>query len=152
MYTWMPELQTISTGVCPRQAETTWAAQQPFENGFMIWMESSRIIYVFLTQSTGQFYRTYQDTFKDGDPESDPTLNPPAGKLQPIRGFGKVWRENEDIRLSLGWATAEETGFESWMQSYQGLGLHNVRIWIKDIDQRILELEPSGSAWKIYQP
>jgi hypothetical protein len=152
MHAWMPELQTVSIDVCPREAETSWAAQQPFEHGFMIWMESSQTIYVFLSESTGQFYRTYQDTFKEGDLESDPTIIPPEGKQQPIRGFGKVWRENDDIRLSLGWATAGETGFDTWTQSYQGLGLHNVRIWIKDIDLRILELNPSGSAWRIYQP
>jgi hypothetical protein len=32
----------------------------------------------------------------------------PQGKLQPIRGFGKVWRDNADVRRKLGWALAKE--------------------------------------------
>ena len=26
-------------------------------------------------------------------PESDPDFSPPSGRMQPMRGFGKVWRE-----------------------------------------------------------
>jgi hypothetical protein len=150
VHVWIPELNGASTGACPNEAESSWAAQQPFEYGFMIWLQTSKSIIVFYGNYGGQSYRIYNDTFNEGDLEIDPNLTPPTGFLQPKRGFGKVWRENDEVRLNLGWATVDETGFESWRQSYQGMGMHNIRTWVKDIDQRILELDPNASAWKIY--
>ncbi|MDF1515761.1 MAG: hypothetical protein P1S60_18285, partial [Anaerolineae bacterium] len=132
-YAWVPELQSSKSGTCPMQAEIGWAAQQPFQNGFMIWLEPSKSIVVFFNNYGGQSYRIFPDTFKDGDPETDPNFAPPSGLLQPKRGFGKVWRENIVVRDNLGWATADESGFETWRQSYQGMGMHNVRTWMKDI-------------------
>jgi hypothetical protein len=152
LYAWIPELNSASTGACPKEAESSGAAQQPFEYGFMIWLQNSQSIIVFFSNYGGQSYRIYNDTFIEGDPEIDPNLSPPAGLLQPKRGFGKVWRENDEVRLNLGWATTDEEGFETWQQSYQGMGMHNIRTWIKDINQRILELDPNASAWKIYSP
>lgn len=57
----------------------------------------------------------YQDTFEEGvDPESDPSIVPPESDLyQPVRGFGKLWRENEEIRDALGWGVTPEFGYVS---------------------------------------
>jgi len=151
-HAWMPELTTANAGLCPMTAEVGWAAQQPFEHGFMIWLEPSQTIYVFFTNFGGQSYRRYEDTFKEGDPESDPNLIPPAGLLQPLRGFGVIWRENAEVRDGLGWAKTGETGFETWRQSYQGIGMHNIRTWLKDINQNIIELDPNASVWRIIEP
>ena len=148
---WVPEL-AAETGKCPQPAEIGWAAQQPFEHGFMLWLEPSQTIYVFFDNYGGHSYRSYIDTFQEGDPESDPSLVPPAGLLQPVRGFGLVWRTNAEVRDNLGWATAVESGFETWRQSYQGFGMHNVTIWVKDINQTIYELDPMGSVWEVYTP
>jgi serine/threonine-protein kinase len=87
-------------------ANTVNGAYQRFDNGAMLWREDTRQIYVFFNDGT---WRSFADTFAEGDPESDPALAPPGGKLQPIRGFGKVWRDNEEVRAQLGWATAKET-------------------------------------------
>ncbi len=150
--TWVPELATAMQGMCPHPAEIGWAAQQPFERGFMLWLQPSKSIYVFFDNYGGQSYRVYNDTFKEGDPESDPSLVPPAGLLQPVRGFGLVWRSYPEVRDNLGWATAVESGFDTWRQSYQGVGMHNLTIWVKDINQKIYELDPMGSKWEIYTP
>jgi hypothetical protein len=149
---WVPELAAEMQGVCPKPAEIGWAAQQPFEHGFMLWLEPSQTIYVFFENYSGHSYRSYIDTFKESDPESDPSLVPPAGLLQPIRGFGLVWRTNPEVHDYLGWATAPESGFETWRQSYQGFGMHNITIWVKDINQTIYELDPMGSVWEVYTP
>lgn len=151
-HAWVPELAASMGDNCPFEAEVGWAAQQPFQNGFMVWLEPSQLIYVFFTNYGGQSYRSYADTFKEGDPESDPSLIPPAGFLQPVRGFGKVWRENPEVRDNLGWATAPETGFDTWRQSYQGFGMHNITIWMKDINHTIYRLNPMGSIWEVYVP
>jgi hypothetical protein len=61
----------------------------------------------------------FDDTYLEGEPESLPELDPPADATtesrfpnaqiqQPIRGFGKVWRETEGLRERLGWALAPE--------------------------------------------
>lgn len=149
---WVSDLATAHAGSCPKAAEIGWAAEQPFEHGFMIWLEPSQTIIVFFTDYGGQSYRIYEDKFKEGDPTNDPNIVPPQGLLQPQRGFGLVWRENTEVRVHLGWATAGETGFETWRQSYQGMGMHNIKTWLKDINQNIIELDPNASAWKIIQP
>lgn len=150
--TWVPELAAAMQGKCPHPAEIGWAAQQPFERGFMLWLQPSNTIYVFFNNYGGQSYRVYTDNFKEGDPESDPSLTPPAGLLQPVRGFGLIWRSHPEVRDNLGWATAPESGFDSWRQSYQGFGMHNFTLWVKDINQRIYQLDPMGSMWTIYTP
>jgi len=150
--TWVSELAATMQGFCPHPAEIGWAAQQPFEHGFMLWLQPSKSIYVFFNNYGGQSYRVYNDTFKEGDPESDPNLVPPAGLLQPVRGFGLIWRSYPEVRDNLGWATAPESGFNTWRQSYQGYGMHNLTIWLKDINQTIYELDPMGSVWEIYTP
>ncbi len=152
-HAWVPELATAKAGLCPRAAEIGWAAQQPFEHGFMVWLEPSQTITVFFSGPGGGLsYRVFEDKYKEGDPASDPAIIPPQGLLQPERGFGLVWRENTDVRDHIGWATAQETGFETWRQSYQGMGMHNIRIWLKDINMNIIELDPNASVWRIIQP
>lgn len=76
----------------------------------MIWLQEVRtessvyqkIILVFYDD--GRFEK-HADTFVEGEPESDPTIVPPAGLYQPIRGFGKLWWTNASVRDRLGWAT-----------------------------------------------
>ena len=148
---WVSEMQTTKAGICPKPVEFGWAAQQPFEHGFMIWLQPSQTIYVFFNNYGGHSYRSYDDTFNEGDQESDPNLLPPTGYQQPQRGFGKVWRDNDEVRQNLGWATAGETGFETWRQTYQGIGMHNINTWLKDINQSIIELDSNASAWTYFQ-
>ncbi len=81
------------------------AAIQRFDNGVMVWVQETGRIYAFLNDGT---WRSYEDTFREGDAESDPAFGPPPGKQQPMRGFGKVWRENPELRDAIGWALAKE--------------------------------------------
>jgi TolB protein len=111
---------------CPyRPAATTWAAEQPFERGRMIWLEGipaqstangqsqGPTIYVLYTDGSWQ---KYADTWTEDQPESDPSIVPPQGVYQPIRGFGKLWRTTPEVRDRLGWALAAEKGFNSTFQ------------------------------------
>jgi len=118
---------------CPTQpAEVHAMAYQPFEGGAMIWDGvESPTIYVGLSASGDWFSRP--DQFQEGDPESDPTLTAPAGLLQPVRGFGRLWREDESVRQALGWALAAEVGFEGTWQVFEGgyaLGSLEGRWWL----------------------
>lgn len=89
-------------------------AEQLFEHGRMYWVERTSQIWVLhiTGEGRGDWY-AYEDTFQEGEPEIDPNLTPPDGRLQPERGFGKLWREIPGLRDMLGWAVQPEAGYIS---------------------------------------
>lgn len=101
-------------GLCPQGGPiASAAAEQPFEGGVMIWLDATDSVIV-LTRD--QQWQRFEDTWSEEQPESDPSIVPPDGRFQPIRGFGKVWREHPEVREQLGWALGVELGFESKYQ------------------------------------
>ncbi len=102
---------------CPAdEAETIQAAVQTFERGYMIWRADTDQIYVMESQS--RRLARYPDTWVEGEPvTAEGEDAPPTGLLQPERGFGKVWAENEAVQNMLGWATAEEEGYTMTVQT-----------------------------------
>lgn len=100
--------------------------EQLFENGRMFWLEPTKEVWILIvTEEGGGDWAVYQDTFQDGETESDPALTPPNDTLiQPVRGFGKLWREVPDLRETLGWAVTPEFGFLSNYE-YQAGGTVN---------------------------
>jgi hypothetical protein len=155
-YAWVPALaNNPPSSRCPFEAEYGAAAQQSFENGFMIWLGPSRTIYVFYDDggaSVPRQYQTFEDAFEEGDPESDPDIVPPGGLYQPVRGFGLVWRTHPEVRERLGWATAPEAGSETWRQSFSEMAMHSYLTLIQGIDGMIYYLSAMGSSWQVYEP
>jgi hypothetical protein len=102
---------------CPTAGATsTPAAYQPFEYGLMFWRADERVVYVL--QADGSWMR-YADTWDSGQSPYDAALTPPADLLQPVRGFGLVWRERlGGPGASIGWALAEEQGYEMLAQPF----------------------------------
>jgi hypothetical protein len=91
-------------------------AVQPFERGLMLWREDVRHIHVLSQDGT---WADYADTWDVDQPDRDPNLAPPEGLYQPVRGFGKVWRESlGGAQAAIGWATAEELGFATVVQPF----------------------------------
>lgn len=106
---------------CPRDAAVSpAAAQQEFEGGRMIWLQPEhKIIVLFdhtIAGSDAPQMRVYDDTWVEGEPESDPEIEAPEDRLQPVRGFGKVWRENLEVRERLGWALGPESAYATTWQ------------------------------------
>jgi hypothetical protein len=103
---------------CPHPATAVPAAIQAFENGQMVWLESveanNRLIVVLYNDGSLQ---SFTDTWQEGDPVDDPALEPPQGLFQPVRGFGKVWREQPGVRDKLGWAINLEQAFQATLQA-----------------------------------
>ena len=97
---------------CPQgQALSTTTAVQSFEHGSMIYVQGSPGSMYVLTLD-GRF-RRFDDTWVSGvDPETGGET-PPLGLIEPKRGFGKVWRNNLDVRGALGWGVTEEAGAQS---------------------------------------
>jgi hypothetical protein len=127
-------------------------AEQPFEGGLMVWVANEdvsggKIFVVFNDASspTGRAWRALDDTYVEGEPVNTDIL-PPPGKYVPVRGFGKLWRDNEWVRHVLGFATAPEWGDVGAVQPFldgQALVIHRAR------GDRALVLHPlrnSGAA------
>jgi hypothetical protein len=109
---------------CPRAAPyTVNLVVQPFQTGYMFWRDTKEI-YVVSTAgiqkggSTDTFWR-FPDNWNESLPASDPSQVAPAGLLQPIRGFGYIWRSNATVKNSVGWALAPEQPFTSMWQDFE---------------------------------
>jgi len=88
-----------------------YIAEQAFQNGRMFWLEPVDQIWILAEdEETGEnIWLVYDDTFEEGMVERDESIVPPeAGLFQPIRGFGKLWRENDNVRDIVGWAVDQE--------------------------------------------
>jgi hypothetical protein len=97
-------------------------AIQQFEKGWMIWSSAlgeipSGVIYA---AGGSSIYVQTVDSWREGvDPIDYNAGAPPAGRLAPIRGFGKVWVSSQTVRDSLGWALAGEQGTSIVIQRFQ---------------------------------
>jgi hypothetical protein len=109
-------LQSLLGWATSREPAATTMADQIFENGRMFWREDEQAIYVLHRDNT---WEVFADTFVEGEAESDPSLTAPANRVQPIRGFGKVWREQPALRERLGWATAREVGYPAAVHPFE---------------------------------
>jgi hypothetical protein len=88
-----------------------YVAEQPFEDGWMFWLQPVGQLWVLTVNEENQgVWSVYEDTFIEGQVEIDPEIVPPEGKYQPERGFGKLWRENPEVREAIGWALEVELG------------------------------------------
>lgn len=97
-------------------------AEQTFENGRMFWLSPINQIWVLTyDEDENQVWEVYEDTFVEGMPESDPAFEPDNEDLmQPIRGFGLLWRENTRLRETIGYATQDEVGYMANYQYHYG--------------------------------
>jgi hypothetical protein len=124
---------------CPEgSAVTSNAAEQYFESGRMIWLENEKRIYVLLND--GGLY-TYADTWTADQPDGDPGIKPPAGRYQPVRGFGKVWNADPYIRSRLGWAMAPEQGYQAQRQRVWSCCTSS-ELYLREFDNRMVHLSP----------
>ncbi|HYO87870.1 MAG TPA: hypothetical protein VER79_04435, partial [Candidatus Limnocylindrales bacterium] len=96
-------------------------AFQLFERGLMIYRASSvpgAPGTIEAISNDGRFSR-YADTWVSGiDPDSV-GLVPPPGLVEPIRGFGKVWRGDGALPARLGWALTSEQGVPLTVQPFE---------------------------------
>jgi hypothetical protein len=84
----------------------TW---QAFETGYlMYWPETGSIWALYLPSGQTQYF----DSTAYGALTDNPVTDiPPAGRLKPLFGFGKVWGHFPSVRARLGWAINHETGY-----------------------------------------
>jgi hypothetical protein len=89
-------------------------AEQPFENGYMIWsaIPDPDLFFAIVGGDKGKWFVADQkevDSYNPRDGVScELDTSPPNGLYQPIRGFGALWCGREDIRDQVGWGTMPE--------------------------------------------
>ena len=132
---------------CPQgQTISTTAAVQSFEHGTMIYVQGSPGSIYVLT-ADGRF-RRFDDTWVSGvDPETGGET-PPLGLIEPKRGFGKVWRNNLDVRGSLGWGVTEEAGAQSSLLLFD----RGRAVYLPTLGSTYLLIDDPGGAsgsWRI---
>lgn len=93
----------------------TQMVTQPFERGDLYWRDTRQILAL---ADSGQFWQV-ADSWQEGMPADDPAFAPPGGLLQPVRGFGQVWRSNQPIRDALGWGTLPEVPYSAAWQDFE---------------------------------
>ena len=147
---------TPEPAACPLGPPTfTDAAQQEFENGRMLWLAvmggDTAVYRQILVLGNDGSWQLYDDTWSSAEPRDDPSLAPPEGLSQPIRGFGKVWRTQEEVRNKLGWATGSEQGFTSMWQWRTQESIPSIA-YVQLVDGRVIELVGTGSgSWSYWE-
>ncbi len=97
-------------------AESAPAAYQSFEHGALIWRGDNLSIIALFDDGS---WKAYPDTWEEGEPEFDVALSAPDGLQQPMRGFGKLWRTEEEVQERLGWALDREQGYSAFVQQFE---------------------------------
>lgn len=88
---------------------------QPFENGVMVYHANTGVIWVLYAQGTAQpFYSSYY-----GGLPLNPYTVPPAGRISPIMGFGRLWGAESSVRANLGWALVPESSWQGQLANNQ---------------------------------
>jgi hypothetical protein len=119
-----------------------FVADQLFENGRMFWVQPVDQIWVLTTNSDGtNNWQVFNDTFEEGMLERDPEITPPAtpNLNQPERGFGKLWRENPELRDALGWAVGEELGYTTRYEYHAGGEVNSLATYVPASGYHVLE-------------
>jgi hypothetical protein len=122
-------------------------AEQPFQNGYMIWsaIPDPDLFFAMVSEPRSEWYLVDQrevDSFSPTDGVSCDVGEPPvSGLVQPVRGFGAIWCNRDDIRDRIGWGTQEEFAVvDNQLQPFEnGFLLRNSR---KNIYVLIREASP----------
>jgi LysM repeat protein len=146
------------------------AAFQPFERGFAIWLGDRKRIWIAAcctsTIPLGGRWLSFEDAWVEGMLESDPSIVPPSGLYQPVRGFGLVWRTLSDyshggtVRDLLGWASAPERGYTAHVEyrpggyfDPEGHFIGRPGTWtINAPDGKQYYFHEAGPAWSLIEP
>jgi hypothetical protein len=119
-YTWTLYLDPYKCATGP--ATTEHKVSEIFENGIMLWTESSGVYDVLTYEKSGFSYTRYgfNDPLNIQADSSGAVGTPPPGLYAPVNGFGSIWRGdvafNKNLRQLMGWALTPEAGYEATMQ------------------------------------
>jgi hypothetical protein len=124
-------------------------ATQRFEYGLMIWMQFDDRILVLYQDSYSPHWQWLSNAWFEGMQESDPSIVPPPGYFQPIRGFGKAWREETEVRDRLGWAIEKEYLLENAVFQCDSAPKY-AQCYVTGPNNVVYTLKPERSGWFLW--
>lgn len=137
-------------------------AEQEFQNAKMFWLQPIEQIWILQTDADGvNIWIVRDDSFEDGMSENDFDLTPPAeGLIQPIRGFGFLWRNDDTLRSQIGWATSEEVGYNANYEYHWGGTVDENNVYetgpgyhqLQTHSQEIYRFDEESRTWEIIEP
>jgi hypothetical protein len=142
--------------VCPASPPHATAMQaQRFERGLMLWTQYNDFIYALYADGGYPRWDGWANAWFPGQPESDPSLLPPAGAYQPVRGFGLAWRTGyvsptEVVRDRLGWAIEPESSVPNAQVQCDSLPKYS-RCYLTGPGGVVYVLHPERSGWEEWQ-
>jgi hypothetical protein len=125
----------------------------------MLWLERVEAEEVLVSNTIivafeDGMWQSFKDTWTEEQPESDSGTTAPEGLYQPVRGFGKLWRENPELQEQLGWGLAREWGYTAAWQAQIVEPFPNM-VYVSTLDDRVLRLDGWGmgsGAWEYVIP
>ena len=91
-------------------------SEQTYQGGGMLARADADEVIV-LVRGDGR-WSSFANGWRPGDVLAPIGARPP-GTLEPLRGFGRVWRDQPSVRLQLGWPVYEERGGEASLQRFE---------------------------------
>jgi hypothetical protein len=132
-------------GVCPDSpAVQVEGAFQVYDGGYMLWEKATGSVYLLYNGGVGQ--RIEASAISDW-PEVIIMTPPPANHVHPIRGFGRVWQHEENIRTSMGWPLGLEQAYTAQFQTSSSQTL-NFYLYISLPNGQVIEFGKIGS-WRV---
>jgi hypothetical protein len=121
------------------------ASYQLMENGWFVWLGDTRQLFVLTydanSKNTGTV-EVYQENWEQGMPEIDSAIVPPTKYMwQPKRGFGKLWRENPNVRARMGWGVKDSEGY------MMVVTVDGDKMWFNGHDQAFKIV---GNRWEMF--
>jgi len=155
--------------LCPDgPPQSTQAAEQIFEGGRMIWLEHAApirqwdwgtggnddfiILALYAPGVAWPQKQTFIDAWSPKEPDSDPSIVPPEGKFQPVRGFGKAWRTHSDVRQKLGWALSQEKAYGATFQFVSDFYGRSECLYLSLADGRVVSMCRRDGSWGFVNP
>lgn len=128
-----------------------YIAEQRFEGGWLFWLQPNSQVWLLAYNEAGnRIWTVYDDDFVEGEAESDQQIIAPEGRHQPVRGFGKLWRENPAVRQTLGWAIEMERGHTTRYEYHQGGGVNADNVYEPAPGYHLVE-SVSGDVFRFYE-
>lgn len=101
---------------CPlNQGHLSWSSWTPYERGYMLWRDDTRLIYGFFGSG---WWQSTPDVW-DGQSPTSSRGTPPSGLLEPERGTGHIWGTNDTFFNELGWSRDKQKGFCALVQDFE---------------------------------
>ncbi|MDX2139522.1 MAG: LysM peptidoglycan-binding domain-containing protein [Chloroflexota bacterium] len=109
--TWARIDTTPTATYTGQPAQTVGATFQAFERGFMVWRADTGEIRVFFDQGEDRGLVNIVPLSRYAGLPLTGGFTAPAGRFVPNNGFGKIWRNDQETRNRIGYATSGESGY-----------------------------------------